>query len=65
MAIDIHSDLIRSDLLHSDLAATRPEVEALDDESETPSWVETVVTVVVAAIAVLFVSYVSVLTAFA
>jgi hypothetical protein len=64
MAIDIHSDLIRSDLLRSDLAA-RPEVEALDDESEKTSWVETVVTVVAAAIAVLLVSFVSVITAFA
>jgi hypothetical protein len=69
MAIDIHSDLIHPDLIRSDLIrsdlATPSAVDALDDESDTPSWVETVVTAVAAAIAVLFVSFVSVVTAFA
>jgi hypothetical protein len=64
MSIDIHSDLIHPDLIRSGLA-TPPAVDVLDDESDTPSWVETVVTVVAAAIAVLFVSFVSVVTAFA
>jgi hypothetical protein len=59
MSIDIHSDLLRSDL-----TAALPEVEALD-ESETTSWVETAVTALAAAIAVLLVSFVSVVTAFA
>jgi len=65
MSIDIHSDLIRSNLHRSDLAATLPEVEVRDDGSEPTSWVETAVTVLAAAIAVLFVSFVSVVTAFA
>jgi hypothetical protein len=59
MSIDIHSDLLRSDL-----TAALPEVEALD-ESEATSWVETAVTALAAAIAVLLVSFVSVVTAFA
>ncbi|MGP0089554.1 MAG: hypothetical protein ACLPKB_06290 [Xanthobacteraceae bacterium] len=63
MSIDIHSDLIGSDL--TGLAPPRPEVEAFDDGSEPTSWVETAVTVVAAAVAVLLVSFVSVITAFA
>ena len=59
MSIDVHPDLRRSNL-----AATSPETEALDDGSEARGWVETTVTALAAAIAVLFVSYVAVITAF-